>query len=49
MISTKLVTGKTQLTIFSDIQPELGFEPVIPDLEDVYFATLSKSKTIETR
>jgi ABC-type multidrug transport system ATPase subunit len=41
VISTRLNTGKTLLTIHSDIQPELGFEPVIPDLEDVYFSTLN--------
>lgn len=42
VISTRLIAGKTQLTILSDIQPELGFEPVQPDLEDVYFSTLSQ-------
>ena len=41
VISTQLVTGKTQLTIHSDIQPEIGFEPVEPNLEDVYFSTLA--------
>ncbi len=43
VISTRLIVGETQLTIYSDIQPELGFEPVQPDLEDVYFATLSEN------
>jgi ABC-2 type transport system ATP-binding protein len=43
VISTRLIIGKTQLTIQSDIQPELGFEPVEPDLEDVYFSTLANS------
>lgn len=42
VISTRLIVGKTQLTILSDSQPELGFEPVQPDLEDVYFSTLSQ-------
>ncbi len=42
VISTRLIVGKTQLTILSDTQPELGFEPVQPDLEDVYFSTLSQ-------
>ena len=41
VISTRLITGQTQITIHSEIQPELGFEPVQPDLEDVYFSTLS--------
>jgi ABC-2 type transport system ATP-binding protein len=44
VISTRLITGNTQITIHSDIQPELGFEPVVPDLEDVYFTTLSLAK-----
>ena len=40
VISSQLITGKTQLTVHSDIQPALGFEPVQPTLEDVYFTTL---------
>lgn len=48
VISTRLITGKTQITILSDIQPELGFEPVTPDLEDVYFATLAVSTSTES-
>lgn len=44
VISSQLITGRTQLTIFSDIQPEIGFEPVEPTLEDVYFSTLSKAQ-----
>jgi ABC-type multidrug transport system ATPase subunit len=40
VISSKLIAGKTQLTVHSDIQPALGFEPVQPELEDVYFTTL---------
>ena len=43
VISTRLITGKTQITIQSEIQPELGFEPVTPDLEDVYFSTLKQN------
>jgi len=40
VISEQLVTGKTQLVVQSEFQPEMGFDPVTPDLEDVYFATL---------
>jgi ABC-type multidrug transport system ATPase subunit len=40
VISEQLVTGKTQLVVQSQFQPEIGFEPVTPDLEDVYFSTL---------
>ena len=39
VISTKLVSGKTQVHVLSDVQPDTGFEPVYPDLEDVYFST----------
>ncbi len=46
VISTRLNSGKTLLTVYSEFQPELGFEPVIPDLEDVYFATLSMEKEV---
>lgn len=42
VISTRLSAGKTLVTVYSDIQPELGFEPAQADLEDVYFATLAQ-------
>lgn len=40
VISEQLITGKTQVVVQSEFQPEMGFEPVTPDLEDVYFSTL---------
>ncbi len=40
VISTKLLSGKTVVHIFSDSTPGDGFEPVEPDLEDVYFSTM---------
>lgn len=40
VISTKLVAGKTQIRVLSDSIPEEGFELIIPNLEDFYFATL---------
>lgn len=43
VISERLITGKTQLIVQSDIQPEIGFEPVQANLEDVYFATLKQA------
>ena len=39
VISTRLVAGKTVVHVFSDERP-LGFDPVDPSLEDVYFSTL---------
>ncbi|WP_435262576.1 ABC transporter ATP-binding protein [Tenacibaculum sp. nBUS_03] len=40
VISTKLVSGDTQVRVLSDFKPELGFQPITPNLEDFYFATL---------
>ncbi|MCF6239517.1 MAG: hypothetical protein L3J79_12030, partial [Candidatus Marinimicrobia bacterium] len=38
VILSHLNAGETAIHVFSDDRPE-GFEPVEPDLEDVYFAT----------
>jgi len=46
VLSERLITGKTQLIVQSEFQPELGFEPVKPNLEDVYFATLNKARGV---
>ncbi|WP_363798304.1 ABC transporter ATP-binding protein [Lysobacter firmicutimachus] len=40
VLSTRLVGGHPVIHVFSDIRPEEGFDPVAPDLEDVYFRTL---------
>ena len=39
VISTKLLAGQTGVHIYSEEDPGHGFEPVAPDLEDVYFST----------
>ena len=39
-ISTKLVSGKTQIRVLSNTKPEAGFELKSTNLEDYYFATL---------
>lgn len=41
VISARLVTGRTVIHVYSEGDPGDGFEPVSPDLEDVYFATIS--------
>jgi ABC-type multidrug transport system ATPase subunit len=41
IISNKLVAGRPQIHVFADAQPEDGFIPVVPDLEDVFFASLA--------
>jgi ABC-type multidrug transport system ATPase subunit len=37
VLSSRLVAGKPQINVFSDVQPDDGFVMVEPDLEDVYF------------
>ena len=41
VISTKLLAGKTVVHVYADGSPGDGFEPVEPDLEDVYFSTMA--------
>lgn len=41
VISTKLFSGKTVVHVFSPSKPGDDFEPVEPDLEDVYFSTMA--------
>src|SRR5271157_3923373 len=40
VISMRLVAGRTLLHVLGNEMPEPDFEPVIPDLEDLYFATI---------
>jgi ABC-2 type transport system ATP-binding protein len=41
VISTKLLSGKTLVHVYANTSPGAGFEPIAPDLEDVYFATMA--------
>lgn len=41
IISTKLLSGRTIVHVFHDTSPGPRFEPVQPDLEDVYFCTMA--------
>ena len=41
VISTKLLAGRTIVHVYSDTSPGLGFEPVEPDLKDVYFSVMA--------
>jgi hypothetical protein len=36
----RLFAGRTMLHVLQNELPEPGFEPVVPDLEDLYFATI---------
>ncbi len=40
VISMRLFGGRNVLHVLQDDLPEAGFEPVAPDLEDLYFATI---------
>src|SRR5215468_5120745 len=39
LISMRLFAGRTLIHVLNPNRPEAGFEPVTPDLEDLYFAT----------
>ena len=41
VISTKLLAGRTVVHVHGAASPGPGFEPVEPDLEDVYFSTMA--------
>jgi ABC-2 type transport system ATP-binding protein len=41
VISTKLLAGRTVVHVYSESSPGAEFDPVQPDLEDVYFSTMS--------
>lgn len=40
VISTKLVSGETQIRVLSEYNPDNGFDTIVPNLEDYYFTTL---------
>ena len=42
VLSTRLVGGQPLIHVFAGERPEIGFEPVAPDLEDVYFQRLRR-------
>ena len=42
VIATRLISGRTQVRVLSEQRPDETFEPVDPDLEDVYFTTLRR-------
>lgn len=43
VLSTRLVAGRTVIHVCADESPDSGFDPVDPDLEDVYFTTLRRA------
>jgi len=47
VISNKLVAGRTQVHIYSDVPPGDGFQAAPPDLEDVFFSKLSPASSAQ--
>jgi ABC-type multidrug transport system ATPase subunit len=45
VLSMRLFAGKTVIHVLDDHPPDSGFEPVAPDLEDLYFATIRRFTT----
>jgi ABC-type multidrug transport system ATPase subunit len=43
IISTHLKSGRLDVLVWSESQPEAGFSPVIPDLENLYFALMGQN------
>ena len=41
MISTRLKAGETIAHVYAERSPGIDFEPVEPDLKDVYFAVMA--------
>lgn len=41
VISDKMVAGQPQIHILSDVHPGDGFNPVDPNLEDVFFTKIN--------
>jgi ABC-2 type transport system ATP-binding protein len=40
VVLVRLFAGRTLIHVLNERQPGAGFEPVVPDLEDLYFATI---------
>jgi ABC-type multidrug transport system ATPase subunit len=44
VLSATLHAGRTRLRVLADRAPEGGFDPIVPELEDVYFRVLAQVK-----
>jgi ABC-type multidrug transport system ATPase subunit len=47
ILSTRLAAGRTLIHVLAEQRPEEGFEPVAPDLEDVYFGRLRRQASAQ--
>jgi hypothetical protein len=41
VIATKMLAGRTIVHVYAETSPGAEFEPVEPDLKDVYFAVMA--------
>jgi ABC-2 type transport system ATP-binding protein len=48
VISTKLLAGRTIVHVYADSSPGAEFEPVEPDMKDVYFSVISRARAEAT-
>jgi ABC-2 type transport system ATP-binding protein len=46
VLSTRLYGGHTYVHVYAEERPDPGFESAVPDLQDVYFATLAEAKEV---
>jgi hypothetical protein len=44
VLSAQLHAGRTRLRVLADAPPDPAFEPMAPDLEDVYFRALAERR-----
>ncbi|HEX6099410.1 MAG TPA: ATP-binding cassette domain-containing protein, partial [Thermoanaerobaculia bacterium] len=44
VLSARLFAGETRIHVLAEERPEEGFERIAPDLEDVYFSVLGRSR-----
>lgn len=47
VLSERLISGNPELKVFSAFLPGAGFEPVEPDLEDVYFTQIFAKQRVD--
>ncbi len=46
VLSSRLASGRPVIHVYSESKPEDGFEPVAPELDDVYFQTLRQQAPV---
>ncbi|HVI00912.1 MAG TPA: hypothetical protein VM869_19480, partial [Enhygromyxa sp.] len=44
VIASRLFAGRMLIHVLAESRPDASFDPVEPDLEDVYFTTLARAR-----